>query len=160
MSSAVFRARQVEAIRRAVAEAREAIRRAGECTPQAFLRAFVAAGGPRRPGQDDPASQAAFSQRLLEVLDSGVEPADADLRRELERARNEAAWAAALEDDSVVGFYLDLPPAARQDPVVEALSHQMAGLGAGVVPRSAVVVLQPACDGVRFVPVRDFEVEC
>lgn len=160
MSSAVFRARQVEAIRRAVAEAREAIRRRGELTVQAFLEAFVAAGGPRRPGDDDPASRETFGRLLLEVADTRGEPADADLRRELERARNEAAWAAALEDDSVVGFYLDLPAAARQDPVVEGLSHQMAGLGPGVVPRSAVVVLQPVCDGVRFVPVRDFEVEC
>ena len=156
----MFRARQVEAIRLAVAEAREAIRRRGEFTPRAFLEHFVAAGGPRRPGDDDPAAREAFGQRLLEVVDSGAEPADADLRRELERARNAAAWAAALADDTVVGFYLELPPAARQDPVVEALSHQMGGLGAGVVPRSAVVVLQPACDGVRFVPVRDFEVEC
>lgn len=160
MTSRVFRARQVEAIRQALAEAREVIRQAGECTPQAFLRAFVAAGGPRRPGDDDPDSRDGFGRRLLELAHAGGEPADADLRRELERARNEAAWAAALEDDSVVGFYLDLPPAARQDPVVEALSHQMAGLGPGVVPRSAVLVLQPVCDGVRFVPVRDFEVEC
>ena len=84
---------------------------------------------------------------------------DPDLRRELERARNEAAWAEAMEDDSVVGFYLDLPAAARNDPGVEALAHRIGGLGAGVVPRSEVVVLQPECDGVRFVPVREHEIE-
>ena len=154
-----FRARQMEAIRNAVAEAREAIRARGTCTPLAFAEAFVAAGGPRRPGDDTPESREALGRALLSALARGESAADPDVRREVERARNEAAWAQAMEDDSVVGFYLALPEQAREDPAVEALAHRVGGLGAGVVARSEVVVLQPVCDGVRYVPVREHEVE-
>lgn len=158
---AVFRARQVARIRDAVAAGREALRRAGDFDPLRFARAFVAAGGPQVPDAPPEAGEA-LGERLLRALAAGQRHAadDPDLERELQRVRTEARWAEAQDDDQIVGFLLRLPSAAEDSPTAEALAHQSQGLGPGVFRKGDIVVLQPECDGARFVPVSAHEVEC
>ncbi len=159
---AVFRARQVACIRDAVAAGRRAVRDAGAADPRVFARAFVEAGGPQVPGDPSAAASAALGERLLAAL-SGTTPApddDPDLAREMARAMAEAEWALSLDDDRIVGFLLDLPDAALDNPTVEALAHQSQGLGPGVFRKADILVLQPECDGARFLPVSDHDIEC
>lgn len=158
-----YRARQLAAIRDAVAVAREALRCNGVDDPLVFGRVFVAEGGIQVPGRpDDAAAVRALSERLLRALASGSypHPEDPDLQREIERARNEARWVAAMRDDKVVGFFVQLPMHARRSPTVEALSHENRGLGPGVLRKGDIVVLQPECDGARFIAVLEDEIEC
>lgn len=149
---------QLEQIRLAVAQGREAMRVAGRFEPLVFARAFVAAGGVRVPGAagDDPALGAA----LLRALEPGVNPTgDALLAREIERARNEARWAQLAESDAVVGFHLRLPPAALLDPKCRQILKADRGLGAAVFRKAEIVVLPAACDGASFTPVFEHEIE-
>jgi hypothetical protein len=157
-----FKARQLAAIRDAVAAGRDAMREAGRFEPGVFARAFVAAGGVHIPGRRDEAAEQALAARLLDALNSGEysHPADRDLQREVDRARNEAKWTAAQADDKVVGFFLMLPESAHDSPVAEAVSHDSHGLGPGIYRKGDIVVLQPECDGARFVPVLEDEIEC
>lgn len=159
---AVFRARQVAQIRDAVVAGRQAVRAAERADAVVFARAFVDAQGPQVPGDPSPEAAAALAQRLLKALADGVTEAsqDADLQREIERAHAETQWALTLDDDGVVGFLLDLPAAALENPTVEALAHQSQGLGPGVFRKADVLVLQPECDGVRFIPVSAHDIEC
>ena len=159
---AAFRARQVARIRDAVAAGRQAVRAAGEADVPCFARAFVAAGGAQVPGDRDGAAGAALGERLLGALAAGrrTAPDDADLDRELRRAHTETRWAMALDDDRIVGFLLDLPDAALAHPSAEALAHQSHGLGPGVLRKADILVLQPECDGARFIPVTEHDIEC
>ena len=159
---AVFRARQVARIRDAVAAGRRAVRAAGVEDPRVFARAFVAAGGAQVPGDPSEQASAQLGERLLAALARGDSPcaADPDLSREISRAVTETRWAMALDDDRVVGFLLDLPAAALENPTVEALAHQSQGLGPGVFRKGDILVLQPECDGARFLPVSVHDIEC
>lgn len=158
-----FRARQIAVMERAVARAREVLRDSETPGPAVFARAFVAAGGAQVPGAcPDDDAHAALAHRLLRYLDAGWREAgaDRDLQRELDRAHRETAWVAAESDDGVVGFYLELPADVLENPVAEAMSHASHGLGPGVFRKADLVVLQPECDGARFVPVREHDIEC
>lgn len=159
---AVFRARQVARIRDAVVVGRQAVRAAAHADPCVFARAFVQAQGVQVPGDPSPEAAAALAQRLLSALANGVRqaPNDPDLQREIQRAHAEAQWALSLDDDRVVGFLLDLPAAALENPTVEALAHQSQGLGPGVFRKADVLVLQPECDGARFIAVSEHDIEC
>lgn len=159
---AVFKARQVARIRDAVALGRAAVRRTGGWEPLIFARAYVEAGGPQVPGDPSTAASESLGQRLLAWLaDSEVPPADdADLAREVSRCVSETRWALSLDDDGIVGFLLDLPEEALENPTVEALAHQSQGLGPGVFRKADILVLQPECDGARFIPVTDHDIEC
>ncbi len=159
---AVYRARQVARIRDAVSAGREAVRAAGSADALIFARAFVAAGGAQVPGDTSEAAAQALGERLLAALAAGAQaaPGDADLARELQRAHTEAEWAIALDDDRIVGFLLELPAAALETPTVEALAHQSQGLGPGVVRKADVIVLQPDCDGARFIALSEHDIEC
>lgn len=157
----VFRARQVATIRDAVAAGRLAVREAGVADPITFARAFVSLNGAQRPDITDPPSHAELGQQLLAALAKNPqsESLDADLQRELRRARQEAQWAMAMEDDAVAGFLLQLPASALETPRGEALAHQSFGLGPGVFRKTDIVVLQPECDGAVFVPISQHEIE-
>lgn len=158
---AVFRARQVARIREAVAAGRDAVRRAGRFEPALFARAYVGAGGTQVPGAPPEAGEALGEQLLRALAEGRREAADApDLDRELRRVFTEVRWAEAQADDHVVGFLLQLPPGAEASPTAEALAHQSQGLGPGVFRKGEIVVLQPECDGARFLPVTDHDVEC
>lgn len=158
-----YRARQIAAIRDAVSAARQALRSEGRFDPVRFAEVFIAEGGVQIPGRPDEHEAAReLGIALREALARGERhhAEDANLQREIRRAVAETCWAEAMEDDTVVGFYLDLPPAALDSPTAEALSHENHGLGPGVFRKADVVVLQPACDGARFIPVREHEIEC
>lgn len=158
-----YRARQLAAIRDAIAAAREALHCSATDDPLAFARIFVARGGIQLPGRpSDAPAMRALGERLLSALASTNHhhPEDADLQREIERAHNEARWLAAMRDDKVVGFFLQLPTQALRSPTAEALSHKNRGLGPGVLRKGDIVVLQPECDGARFVAVLEDEIEC
>lgn len=159
---AVFRARQVARIREAIASGRQAVRRAGTADARVFARAFVEAGGAQVPGDPSAEASAALGERLLASLAAGDTGSDTDpaLNRELQRAHAEAHWALALDDDRIVGFLLDLPAEALETPTVEAMAHQSQGLGPGVFRKADILVLQPECDGARFIPVTDHDIEC
>lgn len=160
---AQFRARQLAVIRDAVAAGREAMRATGDYDALTFARAFIDAGGVQLPGRPDAEEEAAaLGERLLQALagGSGRHPGDPDLQREVDRARTEARWTAAQGDDKVVGFFMTLPEAALDSPTAEALSHENHGLGPGVFRKADIVVLQPDCDGARFHPVLEDEIEC
>lgn len=157
-----YRARQIGAIRDAIAAAREALQRSDSDDPLVFAKAFVAAGGiqvPGRPG--DEGAMRSLGERLLRALARGCyhDPDDPDLQREIDRARHEARWVSAMRDGKIVGFYLQLPPRALHSPTVEALSHENRGLGPGVFRKGDIVVLQPECDGARLIPVLEDEIE-
>ncbi|MDN5869704.1 MAG: hypothetical protein L0H73_03120 [Nitrococcus sp.] len=158
-----YRARQLAAIRDAIAAARAELQRSGAEGALAFARIFVAQGGIQLPGRPNEApAMRALGERLLQALASASyhHPEDADLQREIERARNEVRWLAAMRDDKVVGFFLQLPTQALSAPSVEALSHENRGLGPGVFRKGDIVVLQPECDGARFIAVLEDEIEC
>jgi len=148
---------QVGAIARAVRAGRDAAAGADDGA-LAFAAAFVAAGGVQVPGAEgDDAGAERIATALLEALRGGALPDGDDVRREIARARAEAAWAAASE--RVVGFRLQPGPRAAAAPEVRALAGTDHGLGAGVVPKTRVVVLPPDCDDCAFVPVTDDDVE-
>ncbi|MDN5851110.1 MAG: hypothetical protein L0H63_15990 [Nitrococcus sp.] len=158
-----YRARQLAAIRDAIAAAREALQCSGADDPLAFAGVFVAQGGIQLPGRpNDAPAMRALGERLLHALASASyhHPEDPDLQREIERAHNEVHWVTAMRDDKVVGFFLQLPTQALRSPTVEALSHENRGLGPGVLRKGDIVVLQPECDGARFVAVLEDEIEC
>lgn len=158
-----YRARQLAAIRDAVAAAREALRCNGTDDPLVFARAFVAQGGIQLPGRaDDMVARRLLGEQLLRALASGVRhrPENPDLQREIDRVHNEVQWVAAQRDDKIVGFFLQLPTQARRSPTMEALSHSNSGLGPGVFRKGDIVVLQPECDGARFIAVLEDEIEC
>lgn len=158
-----YRARQLAAIRDAIAAAREVLRCNGTDDPLEFARAFVAQGGIQVPGRpDDAEAMRALGERVLRAFASGSyhHPEDPDLQREVERVCNETHWVAAMRDDKVVGFFVQLPAHALRSPTVEALSHENRGLGPGVFRKGDIVVLQPECDGARFIAVLEDEVEC
>lgn len=158
-----YRARQIATLRDAIAAGRDALRADIEPTPLTFARAFVDAGGAQIPGEPGAESaRQALAGRLLRELAAGRRRAhgDPDLQRELDRAWNETAWVAAQADDAIVGFRLELPPAALEGPTAEALSHENHGLGPGIYRKADIVVLQPDCDGARFYPVTEHDIEC
>ncbi len=155
-----FRARQVARIQKAVEIARQAVRDHGTADPLVFARAFVEAGGAQVPGDDSTAASEDLGRRLLAALAQSSRDGDADLVRELARAHTEAQWAMALDDDRIVGFLLDVPETALEKPSVEALAHQSFGLGPGVVRKADVIVLQPDCDGTRFIALTEHDIEC
>ncbi len=159
---ATFRARQVARIRDAIAAGRQAVRQSGTPDRLTFARAFVDAGGPQVPGDRSGDASTALAERLIPAVAAGHTGAadDPDLDRELLRVRNETDWALALDDERVIGFLLDLPEAALETPTVEALAHQSQGLGPGVFRKADILVLQPECDGARFIPVTDHDIEC
>lgn len=149
---------QLQQIRLAVAQGREAMRAAGRFEPLVFARAFVAAGGVQVPGAagDD----SALGAELLRALEQNAPTTgDARLAREIERARNEARWAQLAESDTVVGFHLRLPPAALLDPKCREILKADRGLGAAVFRKGEIVVLPTACDGASFTPVYEHEIE-
>ena len=149
---------QFERIRQAVAQGREAMRAAGRFEPLVFARAFIAHGGLQVPGQS--VDTAALATRLLQALeDDEAGGADPLLTREIERARREARWAQLAESDDVVGFHMQLPGAALLDPKCRALLKADHGLGAAVFRKAEIVVLPAACDGARFTPVYEHEIE-
>ncbi|TVO61063.1 hypothetical protein FPL09_02590 [Spiribacter vilamensis] len=159
---AVFRARQVARIRDAVAAGRQAVRQSARPDRLTFARAFVDAGGAQVPGDRSGDASGALGERLLTAVASGQSAAstDADLERELQRVQTETDWALALDDERIIGFLLDLPDSAMDIPTVEALAHQSQGLGPGIFRKADILVLQPECDGARFIPVTEHDIEC
>ncbi|HET8700452.1 MAG TPA: hypothetical protein VFL97_02155 [Nitrococcus sp.] len=158
-----YSARQLAAIRDAVAAAREALRCSGSNDPLAFARAFIAAGGIQVPGcPDDAAAMRALGERLLRALAGGsyLHPQDPDLQREIERSCTETRWTAMMRDEKVVGFLVQLPTHALRSPTAQALSRADQGLGPGVLRKGDIAVLQPECDGARFIAVLEDEIEC
>lgn len=152
---------QLNTIRSAIAEARAALRACGRYDPLEFARVYVAHDGVQIPGEppDSPA-RLRLAEALLLALEHGRDAAgDAALAHELERARNEARWAEAEESEEIVGFRLELPPAALLERACREILKLDRGLGAGVFPKTQVVVLPPGCSGARFVPVREHEIE-
>ena len=141
--------------------AREEITTAGRFTPLAFARSFVAHDGVQRPGREaDHPAQDDLAAALLEALrrdrPAATEP---DLVRELRRARDEAAWAAAATSTRVVGFRVTLEATAAQHTECQATLQADHGLGGGVIRKADVIVLQPACGAPRCTPVLVDEVE-
>ena len=149
---------QLERMRLAIAQGREAMRTAGRFEPLIFARAFIAAGGLQIPGTS--ADTAPLAARLVQALERDeTSGSDALLTREIERARGEARWAKLAESDDVVGFHMQLPGAALLDPNCRALLKADHGLGAAVFRKAEIVVLPAACDGARFTPVYEHEIE-
>ncbi len=149
---------QLDRIRLAIAQAREAMRVAARFEPLVFARAFIAADGLQVPGQ--PADTAPLATRLLQALErDDASATDPLLAREIERARSEARWAKLAESDDVVGFHMQLPGVALLDPKCRALLKADHGLGAAVFRKAEIVVLPAACDGARFTPVYEHEIE-
>lgn len=156
-----FKASQIEAIREAVGKARQVLRENRRFDALLFATVFVKEGGAQIPGRpEDKAGARALGERLLEALRVEVRyQNDLDLQREIDRAHAEAAWAEAAVDDTVVGFRIALGPTAGNDPQCTMLLKENHGLGVELVRKSEILVLQPACDGTRFIPIRDYEVE-
>lgn len=156
-----YTAEQIERIRAAVAEARAALRARGRYDLLEFARVYVAQEGVQIPGEPaDVSARGRLAEALLAALAEGRDAAgDPALAHELERVRNEVRWAEIGEADDVVGFRLELPPAALLERPCRAFLKLDRGLGAGVFPKTQVVVLPPGCGGARFVPVREHEIE-
>ncbi|BAU47950.1 hypothetical protein SVA_1385 [Sulfurifustis variabilis] len=156
-----YTSEQIDRIRNAVAEARAALRTRRRYDPLEFARVYVAHDGVQIPGEppDSPA-RIRLAEALLEALAEGRDAAgNPGLSHELERVRTETRWAEAEESDDIVGFRLELPPAALLERPCRQLLKLDRGLGPAVFPKTQVVVLAPACGGARFVPVREHEIE-
>lgn len=152
---------QIGRIRRAVAEAREAMRRQDSFTPLSFAGAFIERDGIQIPGAMRGArTREEIAAELLAALREG-KPTSEDpvVAREIQRARAEVHWAAAARSDKVVGFRLQLSPEARRRPECLALLNADRGLGPSVFRKGEVVVLPPGCEGAEFIPVREDDVE-
>jgi hypothetical protein len=157
---AVYKARQLATIREAIAAGRQALRDQASRDPQVFAQAYIEADGVQIPGEPRSERAPELARRLREALASGVRTVDdRDLQREIDRVHQEVQWLDAQYDDAVVGFLLELPEVAKESPTVEALSHQMEGLGPGVFRKADIIVLQPDCDGARFSPVTEHDLE-
>lgn len=150
---------QTDRIRLAIAEGREAMHRTGQFHPLAFARAFVAAGGLQIPGVADIGETQQLADQLLQVIAQGGSSNHPVLRRELERAHNEARWAQAAQVDEVIGFRLELAPAALLDRSCRQALKADRGLGSAVFRKAEIVVLPAACEGARFFPVYAHEIE-
>ena len=157
---AVYKARQVATIREAIAAGRDALRQNGSRDPGDFAEAYIAAHGVQVPGEPKSDRAAELAEQLRDCLARGIRRVDdRDLQREINRVHQEVQWLDAQYDDSIVGFFLELPEAALDSPTAEALSHQMEGLGPGVFRKADIIVLQPDCDGARFTPVTEHDLE-
>ena len=150
---------QTDRIRLAIAEGREAMRRTGQFHPLVFARAFLAAGGLQIPGGTDVNETQRLADQLLHLISQGGTGNHPLLRRELERAHNEARWAQAAEADEVIGFRLELAPAALLDRSCREALKADRGLGSAVFRKAEIVVLPAACEGARFFPVYAHEIE-
>ncbi len=151
---------QYKTIRHAVAAAREAARKARDFSPLTFARCYTAHNGVQLPGSPDSPQRMLLAQRLLELLERGdTHTNDADLLRELHRARTEARWAEAAISDKVVGFRLQLSGDAAARPECLTLLGTDHGLGAAVFRKGEVVILPPGCSGAEFIPVSEDEIE-
>lgn len=158
--SADYTPEQISLIREAIAEARAALGAAGRFNALIFAQAFCAHGGVQIPGRPgDPAANELGAALLRVLAGEQAEGLDADLEREIERARRETSWAEDAERDDVIGFRLDLPPRALLYPACRELLKADRGLGSAVFRKAEIVVLPPRCDGARFVPVHDYEIE-
>lgn len=157
---AVYKARQLATIREAIAAGRDALREQGSRDPQVFAKAYIAADGVQIPGEPKSERRSELAEQLRDCLAKGHgRVSDPDLQREIDRVHQEVQWLDAQYDDSVIGFLIELPESAKESPTVEALSHQMEGLGPGVFRKADIVVLQPDCDGARFTPLTEHDLE-
>lgn len=157
---AVYKARQLATIREAIAAGRDALREQGSRDPQVFAEAYIAADGVQIPGEPKSERRSELAEQLRDCLAKGrTRVSDPDLQREIDRVHQEVQWLDAQYDDSVIGFLIELPESAKESPTVEALSHQMEGLGPGVFRKADIVVLQPDCDGARFTPLTEHDLE-
>lgn len=157
-----YRAKQLARITDAVAAARLEMRRLGRFDPLLFAEVYVRNGGIQIPGQTDEAAGAALGEALLAALRAGRGTSeDPHLRRELQRAFQEAEWTRLSESDRVVGFRVRLSPQAQDNPACEDLIKHSHGLGAGVFRKHEIAVLRPECaDGCGFTPVYADDLEC
>lgn len=151
---------QIEAIRSAIRQGRNAMARAGRWQPEVFARAFIEHGGIRIPGEPGPPERAGqVAGEVLAVLRGEAQPGDEHVAREVHRARVEARWARAARSENVVGFLLRFGPGCDRNPACLAVLGEDHGLGAGVFPVSRILVLPPGCDDYEYVPVTENEVE-
>ncbi len=159
MSSA-YTPQQTAALRKAIRQARSALRDAGRYDPLDFARAFIDNGGVQIPGHEDDAERAqSVATRILAVLAGAEHTDDEDVLREVHRARVEAGWTQAACEDGIVGFFLRLGPMSASDPRCRPLLDVDYGLGGGVVPKTHILIPPPCCQDYDYVPVRDHEVE-
>lgn len=152
---------QVAAIRRAVADAREAMRRADSYTPLTFAKAYLALEGLQIPGGvRDEQRRRRVSEGLLRTLEG--QPTDCRdplIAAEMERIAIEVQWGFAAQAPEVVGFRLQLGRESAQRPACRDLADVDRGLGPAVFGKGEVVVLPPECRGATFIPVREHELE-
>ncbi|MFQ5755626.1 MAG: hypothetical protein ACE5H7_05960 [Acidiferrobacterales bacterium] len=152
---------QLERIKHAVAQAREAMQHARRYEAMVFAQAFIVSGGIQIPGEPvTDAMQERVARCVLASL-GHQRPAsdDATVRREIKRAYEEARWVSAAQSDKVVGFLLQLGPGAAVSPGCHELLGRDHGLGAAVFPKAQIVVLPPECVDYEFIPVLEDEVE-
>ncbi|NIR31597.1 MAG: hypothetical protein GWN84_20255 [Gammaproteobacteria bacterium] len=158
--SSSYTPQQAAAVRKAIAYARAALQEAGRYDPLDFARAFIDSGGVQIPGHGEDSERAQHIARATLAVLAGAENADDDdVLREAHRARVETRWAQAAREDGVVGFFLRLGPRAAADPRCRTLLDVDYGLGAGVIPKTHILVPPPCCRDYDYVPVRDHEVE-
>lgn len=158
---AEYTAEQVQAIRAAITEGREAMRQSQRYDPLVFARAYVNHGGIQIPGApaNTTRAEAVAKALLARLVKANAARDDEDVQRELKRVQTEVRWAALAESDKVVGFYLRLGPPAELEAACRQLLGQDHGLGAAVFPKTQVVVLPAACRDYEFVPVLEDEIE-
>ena len=158
---AQYSAQQIRIIKQAMALGRAAMQRAGRYEPLIFAEAYVAHDGVQIPGAEgDDATRAHVADRLFELLRGGHRGTeDEHVVRELKRVQAEVRWARLAESDQVVGFHLQMGPAAQLEGACRELLHQDHGLGAAVFPKAQTVVVPVGCDDYEFAPVLEQELE-
>ncbi|HKJ21504.1 MAG TPA: hypothetical protein VKA13_00315 [Gammaproteobacteria bacterium] len=148
-------------IRRAVAEAREAMRREDSFTPLTFARTYIARDGVQIPGAEhDEQGRRKAGEALLSALQGrDTVSEDPHLTREMTRIAIEVQWALAARAPKVVGFRLQFGRQASRRPECRALLSGDHGLGPSVFRKGDVVVLPPDCQEAEFIPVLEDELE-
>lgn len=158
---AQYSAKQIRIIKQAMALGRAAMQRSGRYEPLVFAEAYVAHDGVQIPGAEgDDAARARLADRLLEsLLSDHTGTADEHLKRELRRVHTEVRWARLAESEQVVGFHLQMGPAAQLESTCRELLHRDYGLGTAVFPKAQTVVLPVGCEDCTFTPVLEHELE-
>jgi hypothetical protein len=161
VSSLAYTARQTALVLEAIQRARQAMDRARRYDAEVFARTFIQHEGVQIPGRGhDPERAREVGTRTLAALAAGEAAADdPDARREVHRARVEARWARAAQDEGVVGFRVELGPEAATDPLCRTILNEDNGLGAGVFPKTRILVMPPCCTDYDYRAVREHEVE-
>jgi hypothetical protein len=155
---------QVMAIREAIRKGREAFIRNDE-HPRIFASAFIRAGGLHLPGEElDRETRLRMEIHIMANINGRFSGTDepprirASIQREVTRIYDEVERFRVLMHAHPIGYRLTIGKKVAKRACCERYTKlDIYGLGPGVVPPQAIVVLPPCCDGIHWEPIYEEE---